>query len=674
MSREFRPDDLHRFREITGIHANAKSSAAACSVQSIDVDGDRYTSAIWRVPLDGGEPIQLTSGLAIDEQPRWSPDAKRLAFLSDRGGSPQIHVLPADGGEARALTAFAGGVTAFEWSPDGTRVWAICEVEVDPDAHGERRDGAPPERSESAPEVAWRLPYKMDGRGYTLGREAHLFVVDAERGGEVRITDGDFDVKAASWSPDGKQLVYSRNREGREAHRTDLWIGAADGSGEPRQATREQATASSPVWSPDGRLIAFVGSIDAGDAQLRPWLLDPSTDQVTALGGDDLEVGSGEALRWSEDSSAVLALLVENGLPIVGEIAVDGGQLQRRVGGERTIASLAAGDRFVFAAQNAASPQELYVTGRDGSGEKRLSSFNAWWNERAAPRVEWRSFEVPDGRGSTECIDGWLVRPPEGEGPGPLLVDVHGGPASYVLLDFHSHPYWQVLASRGWSILALNAVGSSSYGREFAERLRGAWGELDLPQHLAAVRGLQDEAIADERLAIAGKSYGGYLSAFAIGKTTLFRAAVVLAPVGNLETHYGTSDSGYYADPYAMLGRPALHRDTCRRLSPMRWVERARTPTLFLQGKEDERCPKCQSEELFVTLMASSDTPAELVLYPGGSHKFLEKGKPSQRLDAVTRIVDWVERWIDRPVPEPQRSEPAAQEQVRPETEEAKAT
>ncbi len=167
---------------------------------------------------------------------------------------------------------------------------------------------------------------------------------------------------------------------------------------------------------------------------------------------------------------------------------------------------------------------------------------------------------------------------------------------------------------------------------------------------MAAVETLQREGLADDRVAIAGKSYGGYLSAWAIGHSERFRAAVVLAPVGNLETHYGTSDSGYYADPYAMCGSPSLNRDTSTKLSPMRYVEKARTPTLFLQGAEDERCPRCQSEELFVTLMRAGDTPAEMVLYPGGSHHCFESGKPEHRVDAVRRTVDWLERWIDQPV------------------------
>jgi dipeptidyl aminopeptidase/acylaminoacyl peptidase len=228
----------------------------------------------------------------------------------------------------------------------------------------------------------------------------------------------------------------------------------------------------------------------------------------------------------------------------------------------------------------------------------------------------------------------------------PLLNDVHGGPASYALLDFDTNVYWQVLCSRGWAVLALNAVGSASYGREFCDRLAGHWGEYDLPQHLAAVKQLRAEGVCDECVAICGKSYGGYLSGWAIGQTTLFRAAVVMAPVGNIETHYGTSDGGYYADPYYMGTRHLIDRDLAKRLSPQAHVEKATTPPLFLQGEDDERCPKCQSEELFVSLLRAGDTPAELVLYPGADHHFLGEGAPSVRQDAAERIIDWVDKYV----------------------------
>jgi dipeptidyl aminopeptidase/acylaminoacyl peptidase len=310
-----------------------------------------------------------------------------------------------------------------------------------------------------------------------------------------------------------------------------------------------------------------------------------------------------------------------------------------------------AGNRLAFVAEHPSQPSEVSLCGIDGRGEHRVTDFNPWWRERAPVQAELRAFEVPDGKGGTETIEGWLLSAKGAKRPGPLLDDVHGGPASYALLDFDTNVYWQVLCARGWNVLALNAVGSASYGREFCDRLQGRWGELDLPQHEAAVRQLQSEGVCDHRVAIGGKSYGGYLTAWAVGQVSTFRAAVVMAPVGNIETHYGTSDGGYYADPLYMGGGPRFDRELARRLSPMEHIEKARTPTLFLQGKEDERCPKCQSEELFVSMMRAGQTEAELVLYPDEGHTFLGEGAPSVRADACQRIIHWLNLHASRPVP-----------------------
>jgi dipeptidyl aminopeptidase/acylaminoacyl peptidase len=229
-------------------------------------------------------------------------------------------------------------------------------------------------------------------------------------------------------------------------------------------------------------------------------------------------------------------------------------------------------------------------------------------------------------------------------------VDAHGGPSSYALLSFNWHVYWYLLASQGWSILALNPVGSSSYGRTFSTRARKRWGKCDLDQQMAAVNALRNEGLADERIAITGKSYGGYLSAWAIGNTTAFRAAVVSAPVTSLENHFGVSDSGYYADRYSMQGDLSVKREEMRQLSPLSYVERVVTPTLILQGEADERCPPCQAQELFTGIMVETSTPAEMILYPGGSHHFFEKGRPSHRTDMLNRMIQWLAKWIDRPV------------------------
>jgi dipeptidyl aminopeptidase/acylaminoacyl peptidase len=663
MPQRFDPEDLLLEQRITDIHCLPGQPLAVCAVKSIDRETQRYDVSLWTFSLDSGEARRFTSSTSRDECPRWSPDGRQIAFLSDRdkAGTPQVHLMPFDGGEARALTRLSRGAAHIAWRPDGRHLLAIGNVTVDPDdrADGcERDDGAKAEAPDpEAPQLCWRLPYKLDGTGYLLDTRMHLFLVDAASGEARQLTRGDFDVLHAGWAPDGRRFCYSRTRsDSGEEHCTDIWMMEVGEDGAPGAATRlsfEQANSSAPSWSPDGRWIVFSGSEEAGDAQARLWLIDVGQRQVRPLGEDSIEVMPGD-LQWHADSGQVAFIQVRRGLQQVATIRVPEGTVTVVDDGERQVAKLAANDRLVYASEAADSPLELYCSGWRDDAPRQLSHFNAWWKERTVPRVAYRRFDVPDGEGGTEPVDGWLLAPAEApDGPVRLLVDVHGGPASYALLQFSTHPHWQVLCSRGWAVLALNTVGSSSYGRRFSERLRSRWGELDLPQVLAAVKQLQHEGLADARVAITGSSYGGYLSAYAVGHCDVFRAAVVCAPVANMESHFGTSDSGYYADAYSSEGEPEDQRRLLARLSPMSTIEQVRTPTLFLQGTADERCPRGQSEELFVKLRRSGGAATEMVLYPGGSHHVFGSGKTDHRVDIQRRILDWLERWIDEPLPEP---------------------
>jgi dipeptidyl aminopeptidase/acylaminoacyl peptidase len=653
MAKPFTVEDLYLHQKVLELAGSPDGSKVACTLRSVDRENDKYLSCIWSLAVDGGSTRQLTRGPGQDKSPRWSPDGRQLAFLSDRSGSAQVHLLPADGGEAAPLGALPGAVSELRWLPDGKALLVSAAVTVDPDWRGERAKGRKPRERKVGVEVAWKLPYKSDGIGFMLAREIHLFRLDAATGEHRQLTDGPFDVLSFGISANGRHIAHARTREGRFAHRSDLWVCDADGSRE-RQLTRDFATVMSPAWSPDGRWIAFCATVQEGDAQTGLYVMEFGSGRVQRLGDADLQVADPASVCWEADSASLKFARQHRGRHQLARISVPDGKLDVLVGGDRQFGAFApTGDRLVFTVEHPAQPSEVHACAPDGV-ERQLSDFNAWWKERTPLLVETWEFQVPDGRGGSETIEGWLLRAEGASGPLPLLNDVHGGPASYALLDFDNNVYWQVLCSRGWAVLALNAVGSASYGREFCDRLAGHWCEYDLPQHLAAVQQLRDEGVCDARVAIAGKSYGGYLSASAIGLSSLFRAAVVMAPVGNIETHYGTSDGGYYADPYYMGTEGSFDRHLAKELSPMSHVESATTPTLFMQGKEDERCPKCQSEELFVSLMRAGTTPAELVLYPGEDHHFLGEGAPSVREDACERVIDWVSRHVQQaPAPLP---------------------
>ena len=645
MPKMFEVDDLYLHQKVTEVACRPGVSAAAFTVRSIDREKDDYVSCIWLAELDGSQPPrQLTQGPGLDQTPRWSPQGDQLAFLSSRTGVIRPHLLALDGGEARALGEFDNAVSDLRWAPDGQWLALTAAVPVDPDWRGARAAGRKvPERGSKAAEVGWKLPYKSDGVGYTLSREIHLFRLDANTGEKRQLSDGPFEVIGFDIAPDGQHIAQVRTRVGRFAHATDLWVTDQDG-GNARRLTQDLAMVMQPLWSPDGRWIVFTGACDDGDARLGLWLLEFASGKLRRLGDDDLEAATPEAIHWSADSQHVFFARAWRGRHPIVRMAVADGAITELRGGDRQLGAFAGnGERFAYGVEAMTEPSELHTCLGDGGQEQRLSDLNAWWRERAPLICESREFEVPDGRGGRETIQGWLLRAKGRQGPLPLLNDVHGGPAAYVQLDYDTNVFWQVLCAQGWAVLALDAVGSASYGREFCDRVMGHWGEYDLPQHLAAVAQLQREGVCDDRVAICGKSYGGYLSSYAVGHSHDFRAAVVMAPVGNIETHYGTSDGGYYADPYYM-GSPGgpFDRKLARQLSPLQSIERAKTPTLFMQGKDDERCPKCQSEELFVSLARAGDTPAELVLYPEEDHHFLGEGAPSVRADAAQRIVDWV--------------------------------
>jgi dipeptidyl aminopeptidase/acylaminoacyl peptidase len=642
LSKPFSVGDLYLFQRVMDVHCTDGPGlrTAACTVKSADRDLDGYVSHIWCFPLDGSAPTQMTFGKDTSQSPRWSPGAARLGFISNRSGSTQVHVIPRDGGEARQVSDFPQGVSDLRWGPGGEYLIVTAAVAVDADMRGARSSaGSKVEQKKCAPEVAWRLPYKEDGVGYLLQREFHLFSVDSVTGRHVQLTDGAFDVLTFDVHSSGR-IAFSRTREGRFAHCNDLWICEANGA-RPRKLTIQHSIVMNPRWSPDGKQIAFTGAIEDGDAEPRLWLVEVESGAIRALCPETLDVAHPDAVFWNSNGRRLTVSRAHRGRHQV--VAVDriDESIEVLVQGDHQFGVLAcSGGDFVYSIDHPTLPSELWFRGHgnEAHGQKQLSDLNPWWKERVPIDAKALAFSVPDGKGGIEEIEGWLLRGQGHAGAQPLLNDVHGGPASYALLDYETNVFWHVLCARGWTVLALNAVGSASYGREFCRRLAGHWGSLDLPQHRAAIKQLQQQGLVDGRAVVTGKSYGGYLSAYATGNTDVFSAAVVMAPVGNIETHYGTSDGGYYADPFYMASKPSFDRELARQLSPVQHIEKSATPTLFMQGKDDERCPKCQSEELFVTLARSGDTEAELVLYPGETHGFLGSGAPSCREDAAQRI------------------------------------
>ncbi|WP_281782056.1 S9 family peptidase [Lysobacter auxotrophicus] len=640
MTKAIRVDDLYLHTTIQALHGADSHATAAFLRSQPSRKQQTYLSTVWTLDTaSDASPRVLTSRDFPAQSPVLSPDGSTLAFLSARGrknATTQVHVLSLHGGEARCVTSMEESLGSIAgWSADGKRLLVSASV---PWAEDERDDASRPDNER--PIVVNHLPYKLDGSGAAVGKRKHVFSVDVQSGDARQLTRGDFDVKEAQWSPDGKRLAFVRTREGRQRHRHDLWIADAQGA-DPKQLTTELASVTGIRWSPDGTKLVFGANRTPGNSLDRPWLIDVASGALKELGGDDLHL-EGDRFVWNADGVRVATIASIRGMQEIAVIDCERNEVRHFARRLRHVLQLGQSNgRLLYTVATMRRPEEVFTCDWDDGNERRHTALNAWARKRERPRVSVRRFDVPDGEGGTEQVDAWILRP-QGEGPFPVLVDMHGGPQSTALIDLPSHVYWYELVARGWMIVAPNAVGSGSYGTDFAKRLIGRWGELDFPQHLAILDRLRADGLIDDRIACAGKSYGGFLSAWAVGHSDAFRAAVVSAPVANIESHAGTSDTGFYVTPYAMGGEIDQVRERYHRLSPVEYCRRADAAVLLLQGQDDERCPLGQSEEMVANLVRCSTAPVRMVVYPRGSHGMAGTGNLAHRVDYHTRLADWV--------------------------------
>ena len=692
------PDDLYRLRIPTDPHISADGGLVAFTVQTVSAGFDGYRRAIWLGPTDGASaPRQVTLGAKDDHHPRFSPDGRTLAFLSDRRvlveddttapkereDGCQIHLLPLGGGEARRLTDLPRGVESFAWAPDGRWLVAVSTSRAANRKDDARLRGIGPKPAAGAPPASDyryidRLRYQYNGEGFITGRIAQLWLIDATTGEARRLTDLPGGVEAPAWSPDSTEIAFAteRRRDRDIVFRSDITVVDVE-SGRTRPISGGPASLFfTPTWLPDGRSILALGGRYPENAYRNDlWLFAADGSEARPEGGrnitgrhdlmlgaamgSDITIGEPSAVVPVDGGRRVLALAPVDGSYELWRIDVLTGDIERLTAGRHYLSSFDAVDRSGGGATVAAvisAPTELPEIHAADVAEvaevaevatsdarqpvlRRLSGLN----DDLAAELELREpverrVEV-DGR----SIQGWLIA--AGPGPRPTVTEIHGGPHTL----YGWAPFWefQVLAGAGVSVVYSNPRGSEGYGRAFNEANLNDWGPGPMRDVLAGVEALVADGLADPaRLGVTGGSYGGYLTNWIIAHDDRFAAAMTCRSVVDMTTLFLTGDiSGGDWARIEFGATPWDDPERFRRASPLTYAHRIRTPLLIQHSERDLRTTIGQAEALF-SVLRSLGRPVRLMRVPAETHELTRSGTPFRRVENLVQVAAWFRHFL----------------------------
>jgi dipeptidyl aminopeptidase/acylaminoacyl peptidase len=577
--------------------------------------GERRARHIWLYEKESGAVRQFTFSGKDETSPRWSPDGKQIAFLSNRDDQQQIYVMRADGGEAAAVTKGKRSVHSFAWSPDGKQIAYLA-----PDAKSATEEKKDKDKDDA------RVVDKND-------KQPRLWLLTLATSEAKALTDSKWEISELAWLKTDNRLVVSATdhpESDQETHRI-FSISLPDGS--RRLIFAPHGPFHDLQVSPDGETVSYVGSRVDGPSPHDLMLLDVDKRATRNLTGASLDRAVSEH-RWMKDGS-MLALYTDgfrNKLIGFSPEGMSKDPANPPASNVNAFAVSEAGD-VVFAGQSATTPPELWLWDQKNS-PRQVSHLNDSWKQFTLSTPEFYKYKSFDGLE----IEAALLKPAGADGKSrlPLIALIHGGPTGNWQ---DSIEVWgQLLAARGYAVFYPNIRGSVGYGQKFIEMNRGDWGGADFKDVMWGVKDLIDRGIADSaKLGIGGWSYGGYMAEWAITQTNDFKAAVSGAGLSNLISEYGSEehpayDEWFYGVPYESDSLVKFLNS-----SPFTQLKNAKTPTLILQGEADTTDPPDQSQELYRGLKHYG-VETELVMYPREPHGFREE---KHLLDRLNRILAW---------------------------------
>ncbi|MFI5127497.1 MAG: S9 family peptidase [Candidatus Acidiferrales bacterium] len=575
---------------------------------------------IWIMDVATRQVRQYTFSEKTDNSPRWSPDGKFLAFLSNRDEDRQIYLMPSNGGDAYAITEGKRNVGSFEWSPDGKQIAFLAPDEPT----------AAEQKKEKDKDDAIVVDHE--------DKHSRIWLLDIATKKARALTAANWEVREAEWTPQGDRLIVSATDHPESDDNTERIFSVNVADGKMSLLFGPKGPFGGIRVSLDGKQVAYAGARVDG-----PEPTDIFVRSIDSQPGDPSRNLSSASIdrplrgiEWRPDGS--LMAEVETGFKAtLYSIGADGSaKAMNDIGPNPSGFAVSSTGTIAFVGGTATAPPEVYLASANGSPE-RVTHLNSSWDSVILSKPSFFHYRSFDG----VEIEGELLKPLDYSGSGamPLVVLVHGGPTGAWSDNIDS--WGQLLAAHGFAVTYFNIRGSTGYGEKFVEMNRADWGGADFKDVMAGVDYLVKQGIADpNRLGIGGWSYGGYMAEWAITQTNRFKAAVSGAGMVDLVAEFETENGPSYDKWF--WGLPYNNSEEMLKHSPYLYLKNAHTPILILQGQADTTDPLGQSTGLYRGLKFYG-APAELVEYPRENHGFHEE---KHELDRLNRIVAWYQEYL----------------------------
>lgn len=645
-------DDLITMGRVSDPQVSPDGKTVAFVVTKFDKAANTSNSNIYVVPVAGGPIRQLTNASRSNSNPRWTPDGGTIAFVSTRDGESQIWTIPVAGGEAKKVSEISTEASGMILSPDGK--WFAFSSDVYPDSPDGAASLARMEaegKTKVKAKIFTHLTYRV-WNSWKDEKRSHVFVMPFSGGKATDVTPGDYDTPpidlGGRWdydfSPDGKELVYTRNTDPMVAISTnnDLFVVSVAG-GAAKRITDNPANDSQPLYSPDGNYIAYRAMRRPGfEADRRELVLSNRvTGERTNLTEQfDYSV---DDVAWSADSKSLYVTADNKGSVSIFRISVPGKKIETVIdkGYNHDLAPTSDGKVMVFIRETINTPAELYRIDISGKNLRQLTQINT---EHAAVLdmnpLEDFWFEGAEGT----KVHGWIVKPPSFNAGKryPVVYLVHGGPQGQWGDEFHYRWNAQMFASRGYVVLMVNPRGSTGYGQKFTDEISKDWGGkayVDLMNGLDYA--LKNYPFMDStRVAAAGASYGGYMMNWIGSHTGRFRCIVSHDGVFNPKSMYGTTEELWFPE-WEFGGTPYQHPDLFDRWSPLNAAANFKTPTLVIHGQQDFRVDVSEGFQLFTALQRQG-VKSKMLYFPDEGH-FVTKPQNAELW--YKTVLDWIDEY-----------------------------